>query len=74
MSCSDESKTFTSGNSPSARAVRCAVIFAFASKRWHRLEEQRLQRISFERAELQKLKQRGKPLCVSAARDKSGAI
>jgi hypothetical protein len=32
---------------------------------WHRsLEEQRGQRLSFERAELQKLKQRGKPLCV----------
>ncbi len=32
-----------------------------------RLEEQREQRINFERAEVQKLKQRGQPLCVVRA-------
>jgi hypothetical protein len=65
MSCRGEFKIFTSGIS-----CNLGINTQLFNLTTCRLEEQREQRMTFERAEVQKLKQRGQPLCV--ARDVCG--
>lgn len=60
MSCRGEFRIFTSGIS-----CNLGIKSHFFHLITRRLEEQREQRITFERAEVQKLKQRGQPLCVA---------